>query len=69
MKIPLGLFTFHSAMTCSPSDFAVDAWVGVTVDGIGGVAAGVQAASIILTSIKTETSNLRVFIFSPLVIG
>jgi len=32
-----------------------------------GVAAGAQAASITLTSINTETSNLRVFIFSPLV--
>ena len=35
---------------------------GIAV-GAGGVAAGAQAESNTLTSIKTETSNLRVFIF------
>jgi hypothetical protein len=42
--------------------------VGAITIGAGGVAiAGAQAENNILTNINTETSNLRVFIFSPLV--
>src|SRR6188474_957223 len=43
----------------------VGATVGGTTVGAGGVATGAQAASNTHPSINTETSNLRVFIFSP----
>ena len=45
--------------------------VGGTAVGEGGVAAaaGAQAENNTLTSINTETSKLRVFIFSPLGFG
>jgi len=45
----------------------VEATVGGTAVGASGVVADAQAESITLMSINTETSNLRVFIFSPLV--
>jgi len=45
----------------------VGAKVGGTIVGGTGVAAGAHAENNTLTSINTETSNLRVFIFSPLV--
>ena len=44
----------------------VGATVGGTTVGAGGVATGAQAESNTLTSIKTETSKLRVFIFFSL---
>ena len=55
---------FGDTVVCAEVGTAV---AGTTV-GEGGVAvaAGAQAESNTLTSINTETSNLRVFIFSPL---
>src|SRR5215212_28366 len=71
MKTPLGLATSHSAITLavggvietSSVGAIVGAEVGGTAVGTGGVAAGAQAESNTLTSINTETGNLRASIF------
>jgi len=44
----------------------VETTVGGTAVGAGGLAAGAQAESNTLMSINMETSNLRVFMISPI---
>jgi len=61
----LKIFDENSVWSCAGATVETSV-VGGTAVGAG-IAAGAQAVSNILTSINTETSNFRVFIFSPLV--
>src|SRR5882724_202685 len=65
LAVPDQVPTIASAMVGEITVVETGAVVGrMEVDAIG-VAAGAQAENNTLTSINTEISNLRVFIFSP----